>query len=390
MTPRAVWTIPLILSCACAETARTKAGSPGTAVVARKTIEDSFLLTGELQAVRSEELTVPRLEGGRVQVKWVAEDGAEVQAGETVVELDNTQVAQSLEEKRLRLTQSQISFEQRESSLEAEGSQKRLEKEKARIEAEKARIEAAVPQELRARKEWHEKQQALLRAEAQLQKTTSALRTFEQSSASDLQVLRIGRDKAAREVQAAEASLRQLAMVAPRHGIVIIGRSPMEDRTIQVGDNMWGGWRIASIPDLTSMEVLAFLPEVDDGRVVPGQEARVVLEADLTRCFKGKVEDVAAVAQDARFAGGFKVRVSLEETDPKVMRPGLSARVEVVRRVFDKALVLPRQAVQRSEKSWVARRPGSSELVPLKVAACLPLECVIDGGLKEGERVALP
>ncbi|HVQ24551.1 MAG TPA: efflux RND transporter periplasmic adaptor subunit, partial [Planctomycetota bacterium] len=233
-------------------------------------------------------------------------------------------------------------------------------------------------------------QQLLLRAEAQLQKATSALRTFEQSSASDLQVLKITRDKAEREVQAAEASLKQLAMLAPRHGIVIIGRSPMEDRTIQVGDNMWPGWRIASIPDLQAMEVLAFLPEVDDGRVVPGQTARVVLEADLTRCFKGKVEEVAAVAQDARFAGGFKVRVSLEETDPKVMRPGLSARVEVVRRVFDNALVLPRQAVQRSEKSWVARRPGSSDPVQLKVAACLPLECVIEGGLKVGVRVALP
>ncbi len=111
MAPRALWTVTLILSCACAETARTRSGEPvATAVVARRTLEDSFLLTGELQAVRSEELTVPRLEGGRVQVKWVAEDGAEVQAGETVVELDNTQVAQSLEEKRLRLTQAQISF----------------------------------------------------------------------------------------------------------------------------------------------------------------------------------------------------------------------------------------------------------------------------------------
>lgn len=392
MAPRAFWASSLlgVIACGCGGAGRAASVDSETAVVARRTVEDSFLLTGELQAVRSEELTVPRLEGGRVQVKWVAEDGAEVQPGDAVVELDNTQVAQSLEEKRLRLTQAQISFEQREASLEAEGSQKRLEKEKTRIEAEKARIEAGVPQELRSRKEWHEKQQALLRAEAAFEKARSALRTFDESSASDREVLRIGRDKAAREVQAAEASLRQLAMLAPRHGIVIIGRSPMEDRTIQVGDNMWAGWRIASIPDLSSMEVLAFLPEVDDGRVVPGQAARVVLEADLARCFKGKVEEVAAVAQDARFAGGFKVRVSLEETDAKVMRPGLSVRVEVVRRVFESALVLPRRAVSRGEKAYLARRPGSSEPVELKVAACLPLECVILGGLKEGERVALP
>lgn len=36
-------------------------------------------------------------------------------------------MAQSLEEKRLRMTQAPISFEQREAWLEAEGSQKRLE-----------------------------------------------------------------------------------------------------------------------------------------------------------------------------------------------------------------------------------------------------------------------
>src|SRR5687767_5626580 len=99
MSPRAFWALPLLLTCACAETAARARSDATSAVVTRRTVEDSFLLTGELQAVRSEELTVPRLEGGRVQVKWVAEDGAEVQAGETVVELDNTQVAQSLEEK---------------------------------------------------------------------------------------------------------------------------------------------------------------------------------------------------------------------------------------------------------------------------------------------------
>jgi HlyD family secretion protein len=361
-----------------------------SAVVARRTVEDVFLLTGELQAVRSDELTVPRLEGGRVQVKWVAEDGAEVEAGATVAELDNTQVAQSLEEKRLRLTQAQISLEQREASLEAEGSQKRLEREKAEIEAEKARIEAAVPQELRSRKEWHEKQQLLLRAEAALQKARSALATFEESSGSDIGVMRIGRDKAAREVQAAEASLKQLALVAPRRGIVIVGRSPMEDRPLQVGDNMWPGFRVVSIPDLSAMEILAYLPEVDDGRVVKGQDARVVLEADLDRCFKGRVEEVAAVAQDARFLGGFKVRISLEETDANVMRPGLSARVEVVRRKFENALVVPREAVTRGAKGYTARRPGGSAPLDVRVAACLPRECVIEQGLDEGSRVALP
>src|SRR5262245_56414040 len=138
------------------------------------------------------------------------------------------------------------------------------------------------------------------------------------------------------------------------------------------------------------MEILAYLPEVDDGRVKPGQSARVVLEADLGRCFKGKVEEVAAVAQDARFLGGFKVRISLDETDPKVMRPGLSARAEVVRRTFENALVVAREAVERGPKGYVARRPGGAAPLEVRVAACLPRECVIEQGLDEGSRVSLP
>jgi multidrug efflux pump subunit AcrA (membrane-fusion protein) len=368
-------------------------GSPvqdrNTAVVARRTVEDVFLLTGELQAVRSEQLTVPRVEGFRVQVKRLAEDGSEVQAGQTVAELDNSQVAQSLEEMRLRLTQAQIALEGKEASLEAEASQKRFELEKADTEAAKARIEAAVPAALRSRKEWNDKQQALRRAEVALDKARLALRAFEQSSRADVELLRIARDKAARDVEQAEDSLRHLSLVTPKAGIVVLGRPPNEDRPLRPGDTLWPGWPVAAIPDLSAMEVVALLSDVDEGRLAPGQSARVALETDLGRHFAGRVEEVGAVAEDARYAGGFKVRVSLERTDPALMRPGLSARVEVVRRVFEKALVVPRHALVRGDGKVRVRRAGSTELLEVALAACLPLECVVQSGLSEGERVAL-
>ncbi len=358
------------------------------AIVTRRTVEDVFLLTGELQAVRSHELTVPRVENGRAQIKWLIEDGAEVEAGDAVAEIDNTQVAQALEERRLRLAQAQIQIDGREASLDADASQRRFELERAQIEAEKATIEAEVPIELRSRKEWHEKQQALRRAETDLRKAQLALRAFEDSSRADIEVMRIARDKADREVRMAEESLRQLSLIAPKKGIAMLGRSPQEDRPLQVADNVFPGLRVVSIPDLDAMEVIAFLPEVDDGRVAAGQEVRVILETDLARAFRGRVEKVAAVAQDARYAGGFRVHVSLDETDPGIMRPGLSARVEVVRRVFTDALIVPRRALLREESGMRARRPGG-ELTPIRVIACLPLDCVVETGLSEGDRVAL-
>jgi multidrug efflux pump subunit AcrA (membrane-fusion protein) len=365
----------------------TSQGSDAVTVT-RRTVEDVFLLTGELAAVRSDELAVPRIENGRAQLKWLIEDGAEVEPGQAVAEIDNTQIAQALEEKRLRLAQAQIQIDGREASLEAEASQKRFDLERAQTEAAKARIEAGVPVELRSRKEWHEKQQALRKAETDLQKAELAMRAFGDSSASDVEVMRIARDKAGREVKAAEESLQQLSLVAPKKGIAILGRSNQEDRPLQVGDVVWPGMRVVSLPDLNAMEVIAFLPEVDDGRVTAGQEVRVFLETDLGRSFRGRIEKVAAVAQDARYAGGFRVKVSLEETDPTIMRPGLSARVEVVRRVFKDALIVPRKALVRKGSELHVRRAGGGS-TPIRVSGCLPLECVVETGLSEGDRVAL-
>jgi HlyD family secretion protein len=366
------------------------ASRPGAdAAVARQTIEDVFLLTGDLEAVHSDPLVAPSVEGFQVQIKTLVEDGAEVEAGQLVAELDKGRSAQGLEEMRHRLAQAEIALEERQAALAAEAPQKELDRHKAATEAEKAEIDAAVPAELRSRRDWNDKQQAQAQTRAELQKASFAEETFRKASAAEIDGLKVARDIAARDVHQAEESLRRLQLSAPRAGIVIIGHSWMNDRPFQAGDNVFPGARIASIPDLSAMQVVAFLSEVDDGRVVPGQRARVAFETNLHRVFEGRIESVAAVVEDARYAGGFRVLVSLEKTDAAVMRPGLSARVEVVRRVFTNALVVPRQAVSRTAAGARVRRSGSGTAVDVKIAECLPLVCVIDSGLREGDRVAL-
>ncbi|MEO8362217.1 MAG: HlyD family efflux transporter periplasmic adaptor subunit [Vicinamibacteria bacterium] len=369
--------------------ARAGTESVAEGQVERRTVEDVFLLTGELAAVRAVEMAVPRLPGmdGGMQVKWIAPDGAEVAKDDVVVELDNSRVSGTLDERRTREAQGAIALEQRQATLDAERSVKAFEVEKAAVELSKAKLEADVPVELRAKKEWHEKQQALVKADAAYDKARVTLDAHDRGTAADLKVLRIVLDKARREVAQSEVSLRGLQMRAPRAGVVLLGRSPQEDRPVQLGDNLWPGLRAASLPDLSELEVAAYLPEVDDGRVLTGQIARVILDSSLDQVHEGRIEDVASVAQDARYAGGFKVRVSLAKTDPASMRPGLSARVEVVRRAFKDALVVPRAAVSWKDAQARVARPGGG-FTDVTLSACLALDCVIETGLNEGDRVA--
>lgn len=352
------------------------------AFVQARPIEDLFLLTGELNAVRSLDLVTPRTEMWRVQIKWMTDDGSDVREGDRVIEFDNTAVATTIEEKRLGHIQSRIDLESRRASLTAERADRSFAHERAKTDAEKARVQAAVPQDILSKREWQLKQAALRQAETSLEKARLELESFEVASKAEIENLDLARDKAAREIEAAQRTLVALTIKAPKAGIFVIAENWNEDRKYQVGDTVWPGQTIASIPELTAMEAVPFLADVDDGKIAPGMSARCILDTYPDRVFKGRVEEVSSIADKK----GFRVRVSLQ-SDPSLMRPGMSVRVEVIRRSWDRALTVPRTAVLRRDGRAFVTKAGLSRPVEVRVAACTPTDCIIESGLAEGDRV---
>jgi hypothetical protein len=62
-------------------------------------------------------------------------------------------------------------------------------------------------------------------------------------------------------------------------------------------------------------------------------------------------------------------------------------RVEVVRETWENALAVPRGAVRFDEDGPVANSvPRGPQKV--SISACTPLDCIVESGLQEGERVA--
>lgn len=366
------------------------------ATVVRAPLEDVFLLSGELRAVRSISLMAPRAEG-RLQIRWLAEDGAEVKEGERVAEFDPTSLIQRLEERRLRLRQAELSRESLERSSAAELERRRAALDKAEVEDEKSRLEAAVPLEYRDPKDRPALQAKWQQTRGALEKARLELEAYAVTSRADITAARATEDKARRELERDETGLASMSLAAPRAGIFLAGMNlqqwgPEGPRKLLPGDNVWPGFTIGTIPDPTEMEVEARLAESDHGRIAPGQRARCILDTYPERAFVGTVEEVGSVATEAlenRIASsrpGFPVRISLARTEP-LMRPGLSVRVEVVRARFERALVVPRGAVRFEKDGPVVRSGGRS--VKVGLAACTPTDCVVESGLAEGDRVAL-
>jgi multidrug efflux pump subunit AcrA (membrane-fusion protein) len=127
----------------------------------RSVVEERVVLTGEIPAVLALKIVVPRTESWQVAIKWLTEDGAEVKAGDPIVELDNSSLATAIEGKRLGVQEAQIALETREHGLSAQRQKTQLEVGRARLEVDKAQLDAAVPQELRSRREWNEMQSTL-------------------------------------------------------------------------------------------------------------------------------------------------------------------------------------------------------------------------------------
>lgn len=379
----------VLAGCAGAQAERDSAApGPGRDLrVRRGDFVQSFVLTGELKATRSESILVPRSPTWQVQIRWMEQDGAMVKRGQKVVELDTTALVSELDEKTSEEIRAEIALDQKQADLAGQEQDKQFELEKQRTELAKAEIEASIPEDILRRREYQEKQLALSRARAASEKAERDLESFRKAAESDLEVLRIALEKARREVEAAQRAMDAMVLTAPRDGILIIGEQPWEGRKFQVGDTAWTGLTVARIPDLSAMEVEAYLSDVDDGKIRVGNAGQCRLDAYLDRPVPCEVVEITPIAQEAGVRSlrrAFRVRVSLESTDPERMRPGMSVQValEVLR--MPDALLAARGALNLTAEPPVALLAGGGTR-DVQVGPCNALECVVEDGLAEGD-----
>lgn len=357
--------------------------------VIRGDFRTRYLLTGELRASRSHPLVVPRSGNGRLQIRWMEDDGAEVAAGQRVVEFDNSSFETDLEEKRLRVAEAESGLDRARATARTTEAEKRFAVEQKRAELEKARIEAAVPEDVLARREYQERQMALEKAEVELEKALSDLEAALSAQANEVAIQEVELAKARRDLATAEEALSTLSLTAPVSGVLVVEDHPWESRKIQVGDTLWMGYSVMHIPDLTSLEVEAELSDVDEGRVRSGMEAWVTPDAFQQMRLPGRVIEVTPVAREVERSStlrSFAVRVAVDGIDPRRLRPGMSAKVEVLGEPLE-ALLVPRASLDLAAGQPRVRLSGGGwEAVEL--GPCNPTHCVVEAGLEPGQRLA--
>lgn len=347
-------------------------------------LQDTVLITGTLQAVRSEVLAAPRTQMWNLSIQHMVEDGSRVQAGEVVLEFDNAELASQLEERKLQALEAQNKLVRERANNAAIEAEKRYAVDSTGFLYEQAKLSADIPIGILSARDYQEKQLLRDRTGITLEKVRDALTAHKKSAALAMEIETIAIETAQRDIAAAESELDALSMKAPRAGIIIVRENPREGRKFKVGDSLWPGLAVLELPDLSEMYVKARLSDVDDGRIEVGMKATIVLDAYPEREFFGQVQDISPVAKSEKpdsLRRVFDVTVSLGQTDAQRMRPGMSVKVMVHARSAQGAVIAPREGL---DVAGAKAHLNGGDWKTIEIDWCTPLACVIQSGLKAG------
>jgi len=159
----------------------------------------------------------------------------------------------------------------------------------------------------------------------------------------------------------------------------------------KVGDEVTAGSGAFRIDDLSELFVEVEISEVDINRVSVGQRADLTFDAIIGETLSGKVIEVSSVGIDN--GTGVDFLVTLKIIDPTALvRPGMTAAVNIIVSEIEDVLSVPNRAVRLKEGQRVVYilRDGEIQEVEVEFGSSSDIHSeVVAGKIKEGDLIVL-
>ncbi|WP_031496609.1 HlyD family secretion protein [Bryobacter aggregatus] len=276
---------------------------------------------GELRAVRSATLTAPNL-FGTVQVTKLATLGSMAREKDLIVEFDDAEVISRLEEKQLELDQIDEQVKKAQADLAIRDNQDQVELLRSRYAVRRAELEVK-RNELISAIDAKKNLLTLEESKRRLAQLESDIKSRREQAQAELAVLGEKRNKATLELNRENQRLAQVKLIAPMSGLVAIkpNRSTvmmfgMTLPDIREGDQVQPGMQVADILDLSELEVVAKVGELDRANLTEGQDVSMHLDALPDKKFTGKIKSLSGTASSNMFSADpakkFDVLFSIE------------------------------------------------------------------------------
>ena len=352
-----------VASCAPSGVEQVSASTSGTDWVYRADFQRDLLLTGELQAVRSVSIKSPQTRIFQMRIQFMAEEGSVVQEGDALLDFDNSALADQVRDLETRILDAEIQIVAKRSELASGLKDLEIEIAEKEYEYGRTKVESEIDPEVLSRQAYSERQLSYEKATRELEETSERIDLDRDRGQAELDVLIIDRDKLQADLRAAREGLELLSIKAPAAGLVVYETRANSTLRFQEGDSCWPGQGVLRLPDLSKMQVVFHVNEVDAPLLEVGMPVRISVDAFPGRELSGTIEQIPSMAvkrDDDSKVAVFRVVASLSETWAGEMKPGMSAlgRVVVDRRE-DVPVILRQQVRFDGEAYWVAAgQPG--------------------------------
>lgn len=361
--------------------------------------EGEFVVTvttaGELRARSFVQIQAPpgmqQANAFNVKIQTLVPEGTLVKSGDFVAELDRSTLAQRMSDVSLALQKAQAQYDQavldsalnlsraREDmrGMELALEEKRLAKEQAVYEAPTVRRQAEIDLERAER--------ALAQAKLDYVTRTEQAKAKMSEVGADVQRQR-------NILSIVQSVMQGFTITAPSDGMVIYVKEwNGKKKTAGSQVNPWEP-TVATLPDLTKMESITYVNEIDVRKVAVGQSVAIALDSDPGKRLSGKVTAVANVGEqrpnsDAKV---FEVTVVVAEADT-TLRPGMTTSNTIETSRLAGALSVPLEAVTSDQDVPVVYKRSGGRVVKQEVETGVmnENEVVILRGVAAGEEVLL-
>jgi HlyD family secretion protein len=352
--------------------------------------------TGELQAQNSIDISGPvgarKANIYQLKISRLIDEGTIVKPGDFVAELDKSEIVSKIKEVELNLQKFQSVFTQAKLdctltlsqtrdeliNLRYAKEQKKLEKDESVYESPSTRRQA----EIEFEKSVRAYDQSLTNYSTKVKQAEAKMREAE----ADL-------FKEQQKFSEYQGLLGEFTILAPEQGMLIYARE-WDGKKRVVGSTV-SPWdpTVATLPDLTKMESITYVNEVDIQKIKVGQDVRISLDASPDKKLTGKVTQVANVGEQRPNSDSkvFEVKIVINEKD-STLRPAMTTSNEIMISTVEKVRYIPLECVhtERDSITYVFKKSGASAIrQEVKLGAENENSVIVEAGLTNDDELYL-
>lgn len=358
--------------------------------------KENFIVTitesGEIRAKNSVPVNAPRIRGS-LKIVFLAPEGEIVKPGDDLVKFDPTEAIAKVKEEEAKLD---IELSEKKKLIANHASsiakmQSQLESAKisfalSKLKLEQIKYEAEATQQ-EQKLQFQKDEISYIQTQKEYESTISI-------HESELAMTNKKIEQQIYEVEEEQRELASLTITAAAPGLVVYSRNWRNNgRKYAVGDDSWPMQNIITLPDLSVMESITFVNEVDISKVHDSLIVEVKLDAFQDSIFQGIISQVASLGREKGDDSNlkvFEVVVSLGDSSD-ILKPGMTTSNKLIINEIPDVLFIPHESIFESEgQRFVFVQNGSSyDMQEVTVGEKSEDFIVITSGLEEGDVIAL-